>query len=56
MEDIGLIFEKKCPCCGSMLYRKRPCKGLKYDGWKWMLKCPRAGCGYMEGLDKEDNE
>ena len=52
MMDVAFRIEnKQCPQCGSLLYRKKPCLGKIKEGFRWMLKCPRAGCGYMEGLD-----
>ena len=50
-EAIFRIEKKTCPQCGSQLYRKKPCKGKRMEGFRWMLKCPRVGCKYKEGLD-----
>jgi len=56
-DDYEIIFEiknKPCPRCGSKLVKTNACRGLSDEGWRTMLRCVKAGCGHLEGLEKKE--
>jgi len=51
--ELSIIAEERCPRCRAALFIRPACCGMRKKGWKTVLKCTRAGCGYKRGHQKK---
>lgn len=47
-----IIADRKCPRCGSGMFKKPACCAMRKRGWQSIVKCLNPRCSYKEGYEK----